>query len=126
MGKPLTPPPNNLTPPQGDLANIVVTGSLTATGTIGPFPVYGDFNVALWGTFTGSVHLQKTFDGGTTYIDTILNSGSVAAFSAPGAISLYEPEKGVAYILNATTLSSGTLQARFSASGPMAQSSDWR
>lgn len=122
MGKPLTPPPNNLTPPAGDLANIVVTGSLSATGTIGPFPVYGDFNFALWGTFTGTVKLQKTFDGGTTYIDAMLNTGTVASFTAPGAIALNEPERGVAYIANATTLSAGTANARFSASGLMAQS----
>lgn len=125
MGIPLAPPPSQ-TPPTGDQANAVITQAFTATGTSAAFSVYGDFNFALWGTFSGTVKVQKTFDGGTTYIDAMLNNGTVASFTGAGAISLYEPERGVSYIANCTTYASGTIHARFSASGLMAQSEGWR
>ncbi len=126
MGIPVSSPPS-LTPPAGDQANAVLTGTITTTGTValGPFPVYGDFNFSVWGTTGATVHLQKTFDGGTTYIDAFNNSGTVLALAAPGSLQLTETERGVAYVANCTVFGSGTLHLRFSANGN-AQTQGWR
>ena len=126
MGIPLSTPPSQ-TPPAHDQASAVVTNAITATATagLGPFSVYGDFNFAAWGTTAFTVKLQKTFDGGTTYIDAMINAGTVIALTAPGAVQLYESERGVSYIANCTTFGSGTLSLRFSANGN-SQSQGWR
>ncbi len=126
MGIPLTTTPTQ-TPPAKDQATAVVTNHITATSTValGPFSVYGDFNFAVWGTTGATVKLQKTFDGGTTYIDALMNSGTVLALTAPGAIQVTEVERGVSYIANCTTFGSGTLTLRFSGNGN-AQTQGWR
>jgi len=106
------------TPPAGDQANAVVQGTLAATGTIGPFMAQGEFNVAVWGTFSGTAVLEKSYDGGTTYIPVDFNSGTVAAsFTAPVATTVREPEAGCLYILNCTTYTSGTMNLRMSTTG---------
>lgn len=112
-----------LTTIAGDQANAILQGTITATATaaLGPFAVFGDFNFAVWGTTGATTKLQKTFDGGTTYIDALMNTGSVAVVVGAGAIQLRETERGVAYIANCTTFGSGTLTLRFSATGGNAQ-----
>lgn len=107
----------------GDQANAILQGTITATATaaLGPFQVFGDFNFAAWGTTGATTKLQKTFDGGTTYIDALLNTGSVVSVVGAGAIQLHESERGVSYIANCTTFGAGTLTLRFSASGQNAQ-----
>lgn len=123
MGKPVANPPA-LTVIVGDQANAILQGTITATATaaLGPFQVLGDFNFAAWGTTGATVKMQKTFDGGVTYIDALLNTGSVAAVVGAGAIQLHESERGVSYIANCTVFGTGTLNLRFSASGLNAQS----
>lgn len=59
MGKPL---PNgggdDLRPEDGDRANAVVTGQFTAAGQVSsPIPIYGAFNVVMYGVLAGSLIL---------------------------------------------------------------------
>lgn len=112
-----------LLPPAGDVADAVLQNTLTTTGTVGPFPVYGDFNVSVSGAST--VAIEKTFNGGTTYIPVLLNTGAVLVLAGPAAISLYEPERGVSYIANVTT-NAVTSVIRFSATGAGSKSQGWR
>ena len=121
MGIPITPP--NLTPPAGDRANAVLIGNITTAAAGSGFPVYGTFNFSLTGTFTATVRLEKTFNGGSTYVPVVnINTGSIVALTSPGAVVVGEPERGVAYRANCTAYTSGTIAYRFSASGLMAQS----
>ncbi len=110
-------------PPAGDQANFVVTGTFTATGVSPYFVVYGPFNISVWGTFSGTVLVQRSFDGGTTWLtrtDTPSGSGS---FTASTSFALSEPERGVLYQLDCSAYVSGTVNYRMSGTGVSTTSS---
>lgn len=106
--------------PAGDQANAVVTGTLGAAGVSAPFCFYGWFNLAIWGTFTSTVTLAKSFDGGVTWIQATYPQTSVpVSLTAALAVILFEPERGVMYQLTSTGAS---VNYRLSATGRMAMS----
>lgn len=76
------------------------------------------------GAWTGSVQLERTFDGGKTWLVCGVGGGGASAIYSsvnmganPVSIVAAEPEKGVFYRLNCTALSAGSLQYRMSTSG---------
>lgn len=97
-------------------AQTVSTGTLgAANAASAATPFLGDFNVAVWGTFSGTLTLQNSYDGGTTWIPVInKHTGSVITFTAPGALQEDEVEAGVYYRLQMTTYTSGTASYRLS------------
>lgn len=119
-------------PPAGDFANAVVSGSFVATGQSHSFLVDGPFNACLYGSsgpngsWTATIRLERSFDGGTTWIVCgIGGSGTQAVYSTPNqdvSLVVAEPERGVLYRWNCTAYTSGTINYRFSASGAAALS----
>jgi hypothetical protein len=109
-------------PPTGDQANAVVTGSFTAPGVSPLFGFYGPFNISIWGTFSGTLLLTRSFDGGTTWLTRTDAPGS-GSYTTPTSISVSEPERGVLYQLDCSVLASGTANYRMSASGAAAMTS---
>ncbi|HEX9446804.1 MAG TPA: hypothetical protein VF920_02455 [Dongiaceae bacterium] len=98
-----------------DEAVEVQTGSFSATGTSTARAIWSDFNIALWGTFVGTVAVERSFDGGTTFLPVARDtSGTAATFTAPTSLSISEPERGVLYRLNCTAYTSGTINYRLS------------
>lgn len=101
-----------------DAADVVVSGTFTGTGesaslAFGPDGFGG--NVSLWGTFVGTVKVQRSFDGGTTWIDVTDSNGLVYEYTGPASFRIDEPEKSVLYRLNCTAYTSGTINYRLSA-----------
>jgi hypothetical protein len=93
----------------------VLSGTLTAVGASASKPLHHDFNVSLWGTFAATVQVERSFDGGTTFVPVSKDaSGTTAAFTAPCSIICDEPELGVLYRLNCTAYTSGTVNFRLS------------
>ena len=136
MGLPATPP-NVPTPPQGDKANLVwSSGSVgqapfTGTGVTGAVEILGPCNLVIFGSggpdgaWVGSVQLQRSFDGGTTWIGCNVGGGGQKALWSTGwdiSIIFSECEKGVLYRLSCTAWTSGTINWRFSTSGAAAMS----
>lgn len=127
MGIPATPPVSQ-TPAAGDQANAVVAGSFVGTGTSPSFMPWGTFNLAIYGNggpngaWNASVRLERSFDGGTTWIVAGDSSG-------PNGQAIYntinidvsrlagEPERGVVYRLNCTVFTSGPVNYRLSQTG---------
>jgi hypothetical protein len=119
-------------PPDGDQANAVVQGTFTASGVSPSFMVTGPFNVVFGGasgpngTYSATIRLERSFDGGTTwYVCGVGGAGAQAIYSAPNSdVSLVvgEPERGVLYRLNCTAYTSGTIHYRMSTTGGAAQS----
>lgn len=75
--------------------------------------------------YSGSVQLERSFDGGSTWIVCgVGGQGAQAVFSAGTPISVVagEPERGVLYRLNCTAYTSGTINYRMSATGAAAMS----
>jgi hypothetical protein len=99
-----------------ELAQSLVTGtlgSLNAQST--SLPLLGNFNVAVWGVFVGTVTVLTSFDGGTTWIPVVnKRTGNVITFTTPGAIQEDEVEPGVLYALQMTAYTSGTANYRIS------------
>ena len=91
-----------------------VTDSFTAAGQSGSVSLFGKFNVSLWGTFVATAQLERSFDGGTTWLPCTDNSGTVQTWSAAMTIVAEEPESGVLYRLNCTAYTSGTVNYRVS------------
>jgi len=98
------------------LGGNLISGSFSGMGQSSTAIIYGTMNVSIWGTFSGSVQLERSFDGGTTWLPCSASiSGTVLAFTA--AYSGYpwaEIEHQVAYRLNCTSLASGTISYRVS------------
>ncbi len=75
--------------------------------------------------YTGSVQVERSFDGGNTWlVANIGGAGILAVYTAGTPISLTfgEPEKGVLYRLNCTALAAGTIAYRLSETGGAAES----
>lgn len=127
MGIPINPA-ISLAPPKGDQANMVAAGSFAVDG-VGPWiPVWGAFNIFVYasggGTFTGSVQIERSFDGGVTpIICGIGGDGTQAIYATGGQLSLVvsEPEQGMLWRVNCTALSGGgPVNWRFSTTSPAA------
>jgi hypothetical protein len=109
-------------PPAGDRATEVVTGSFSSTTTSPFWGFYGWFDVAVWGSFSATVALNKSYDGGGTWIPaTFPQTNVLVSLTAPIGIVLFEPERGVLYQLSCTYVS-GTVNWRMSTNGRMAMS----
>lgn len=106
--------------PQGggtDTANPLVTGTFAATGQSSGAVFYGDFNVSIWGTFVATVQLQRSFDGGSTWIPCCQDAtGALANYSAPMSMIASEPEHQVFYRVACTAYTSGAVNYRLSQS----------
>lgn len=92
-----------------------VAGTFGATGQSASFaPIAGrPFTLSLWGTFSATVALQRSIDGGTTWITASRDSaGAAASYTAAGVIAVEEPEADALYRLNCTAYASGTVNYR--------------
>jgi hypothetical protein len=74
-----------------------------------------DYNVAVWGTFVGTVVLEKSFDAGVTWIPVLrLNTATAVSYTTPSAEMFYEPEDSVLVRLRCSAYTSGTISYRLS------------
>lgn len=122
MGIPTTGISQN--PPAGDRANFVASDALgsAAASTVLACP-YGWFNFTVYGTFVGTVVLEKSYDGGTTWVGTQIPFTTTAVSTTTvKSFQVFEPEVGVLYRSNCTAYTSGTANTRISGNGLMAQS----
>ena len=70
-------------------------------------------------TWSGTVQLERSFDGGNTFIVCNIGAGTLAQFTAGTPVStiLSEPESGVLYRFNCTAYTSGVINYRLSTTG---------
>jgi len=99
---------------------MAVTGTFTATGQsaslcpeLSSAVSSAPFNMALRGTFVGTVQLEASFDSGTNWIP-VTALGTSITFTGPCKEVFEEPEAGVLYRLNCTAYTSGTINYRLS------------
>jgi hypothetical protein len=76
-------------------------------------------------SYSGTLQLERSFDGGFTWI--VCNIGSAGALAqwtagTPVSLTFGEPEKNVLYRINCTAYSSGTINYRISQTGGAAES----
>lgn len=99
----------------------IVTGSFTGAGssealvpTLTREFGWGQFNVAIWGTWTGSIDLELSFDGGTTWIKASQPDLTAATFTTDVTFIAQQVEAGMQWRLTATDLSAGEAFYRLS------------
>lgn len=104
-----------------ELAKKVVSGSFTATGNSLGLPVLEAtkehpifINLSVYGTFSGTWSLQRSFDNGTTWNDTTKNDGTANSFTAAVENRFDEYESGVLYRISCSSYTSGTIYYRMS------------
>lgn len=111
MGKP--------NPGAAEQATLVVAGTLAsvAAGATILAPNTGGqrLNVTIWGTFVATLQLERSFDGGTTWVPVSRDvAGTPTTFTAPASTQVIDTESAVLYRLNMTAFTSGTASYRFS------------
>ncbi len=97
----------------------IVSGSFAATGqsaTFTPFirrPNVGyGFNISIYGTFVGSVQLERSFDGGSNWLPLTAAGTQLYKWTAPASEQAEETVDGTIYRLNCTAYTSGTINYR--------------
>ncbi|WP_164867986.1 hypothetical protein [Rhodovarius crocodyli] len=93
----------------------VVTGALTSGGLTGDafIPLAPDFNISIWGNWTGSIALERSLDGGATWLPYTYSDGTAVAWSLNISTSWAEPEAAIRYRLRAGNIT-GTANWRLS------------
>lgn len=90
------------------------SGSLAATGSTEAFYIAAPFNFTLSGTWGGSVALEASTDGGTTWVNCVMPDGSASAFTINGFYAVPNVwQQGVQFRLTFTR-TSGTVDWKVS------------
>ena len=93
-----------------------VAGTFAATGQSASFaPLAGRaFNISLWGTFTSTIQLERSFDGGMTWLPITAAGAQLYKWTAPASESNQDDEANVQYRLDCTVFTSGAASYRIS------------
>ena len=75
------------------LAQVRTVGAFTVTGAGVSALLFRSFNVSIWGTFVGTVALERSFDGCTTWLNCTKTDGTANSFTAAasGAVKSRSP-----------------------------------
>lgn len=95
-------------------AVVKLSGSFVGTGQSGSITVFGPFNIALWGVFSGTVNLERALDGTNFVAVATDGTGTAASYTAPVSVTGVEVESAVLYRFNCTAFTSGTINYRLS------------
>jgi len=88
---------------------------MSAAGASQAVQMEKDFNAAVWGTFVGTMVLERSFDEGANWLPCSLNtSGDNAQYTVPASLTVFEPEGGVRYRWRCSAYTSGTINYRIS------------
>ena len=94
-----------------------LAGAFTAAGPADAphFIPQGDFNFSMWGTFIATAVLERSFDGGATWLPLSVDAGgAIASYNMPCSLVVGEPEQGVRYRPRCSAYTSGTVFWRLS------------
>jgi hypothetical protein len=91
-----------------------VTGTFNGLGTsLTLIPrAMRSFNIFLWGTFAATVVLERSFDGGTTWLP--LRVGPAYSYSVPISDTFQDGEYGNQYRFRCSSYVSGAINYRIS------------
>lgn len=100
----------------------VVSGTFGATGQSASYrptlSIPGQsamFNVSIYGTFVGTVAIQRQVDGTNWVTCSTDGTGTAASYTTfPITVEVAEDEPGIPYRLNCTAYTSGTASYRIS------------
>jgi hypothetical protein len=88
--------------------------AFAGTGQSATAKVFGPFNIAIWGTFGGTVALERALDGSNFVAVATDGTGTAAVYTSPVSVTGLEVESEVTYRFNCTAFTSGTIHCRLS------------
>jgi len=92
-----------------------VTGAFGGTGVSSSIVLRGGFNTALWGTFTGTVVLEQSYDGGANWLPVSIDgTGTANSYTGPHNIAWVQPERDIQTRFRCSAWTSGTINYRIS------------
>jgi len=97
--------------------HVKTEGAATATGTQTAIKVAAGspVRVEVWGTFVGTVQVERSGDGGLTFLPLTKAGAATGAFTAPANEQIEdENQEGAQWRLNVTAFTSGTINWRLS------------
>jgi hypothetical protein len=97
-----------------------ISGSLIAQGLDGTkqIKLTGGVNIVAAGVFVGTLGADCSFDGGATWVAVSKDAtGAPLGITAPGVVTLWQPEADVLYRARCTAFTSGPLAYRISGNG---------
>lgn len=103
-----------------EAAKAITSGNLTAASGPSSITAWAPFfpgliNVSVRGTFTATVVLEKSYDGGVTALPVQTDlAGTALSITAERHIQVEEAETGVCYRFRCTAYTSGTAICRAS------------
>lgn len=75
----------------------------------------GGINISVWGTFTGTVTVERSFDGGTVWIPLSTDLiGGLLSFTSQRSLIAEEVERNVLYRMSCTAFTAGPINFRMS------------
>lgn len=90
--------------PATGISDVFTPASVNANGSSG-----GWINVSCYGSFTtATLVLERSFDGGTTWLQAYDEAGNAVTFTAAGSKRVREIEKGVYYRLRCSVFTTVT------------------
>lgn len=100
-----------------EAGTLLVTEGLTAAAGDASitewFEFLGTANIAIWGAGTGTVIIERSFDGGATAIP-LTNLGAAVSFTGPASEIIFNREPGVLHRFRRTVATAGTMSVRAS------------
>lgn len=103
-----------LTPTSQDNVLRIATAALAAANDATPATAFaGRTNLHITGVFTGSLVLERSMDGGTSWAPCT-SLGTAVAFTGPASEVLLLPEADVLCRVRAATLTAGAAMVRLS------------
>jgi hypothetical protein len=104
-------------PGDRDITRTLAEATFTAAAQTTPAAnIQGRANFAVGGSgWVGTVVLERSFDGGTTYLPILTDGyGSIASFTTPVSGAIEDTEAAVLYRLRCAAYTSGSIPARIS------------
>lgn len=98
----------------GGPSAVAAVDAFTGTGTGTSAKAIGQYNIAVWGTFVGTVVLERSFDGGTTWLPVTTFGGAAISFTGAVTTQDQQPEPEVLTRLRCSAYTSGTINTRIS------------
>lgn len=97
---------------------LYLTGSFGAVGNSNVAEVCGEFVLALWGTFVGTVIVEASPNEGTTWVQLTLPwTTTLFSATAPGVFVLAVPDRGWQVRARCSAYTSGTINYRLGGDG---------
>jgi hypothetical protein len=96
-----------------EAGTLLIDADLAGVGQTPWFEFLGTANVAVFGAGTGSVVIERSFDGGATAIP-LSNLATVVTFAGPASEVIFNREAGVLHRFRRTVATAGTMSVRAS------------